>query len=144
MAKKVFKSKVDPWVRLVILAVILFELFVIGSIAVGTRDPLTTTLIVLACTGMIALLVSVLIGTSYTVDRGVLRVASGPICWKIPLDAIHSVQATRSLLSSPALSLDRLRIRYGRNRSILVSPADRSGFLRAIGQDPGDRSGASQ
>ena len=38
---------------------------------------------------------------------------------------------------SASLSLDRLRIQYGERR-ILVSPADKAGFLKAIGQDPAD------
>jgi hypothetical protein len=55
----------------------------------------------------------------------------------VPIDSIEKVEATRSPLSSPALSLDRLRINYGKRR-IMVSPSDRAGFLRAIGQDPRD------
>jgi hypothetical protein len=66
-----------------------------------------------------------------------LRVACGPFRWKVPIDSIEKVEATRSPLSSPALSLDRLRINYGKRR-IMVSPSDRAGFLRAIGQDPRD------
>ena len=78
-----------------------------------------------------------LVGTHYTVSGNTLRVACGPFRWKVPLDAIQSVEATRNPLSSPALSLDRLRIHYGRRR-IMVSPSDKAGFLKAIGQDPDD------
>lgn len=81
-----------------------------------------------------AFIASVMFGTSYTIDRRVLTVRSGPFRWKVPLDEIESVEATRSPLSSPALSLDRLRVRYGKRRSILVSPADKERFLQAIGQ----------
>jgi hypothetical protein len=46
-------------------------------------------------------------------------------------------------LSSPAPSLDRLCIRYrggrfGRSRQVLVSPADKARFLRAVGMDKGE------
>ena len=101
----------------------------------GQLCPFATTGIILGSLAVVALLLSVLLNTSYTVDRGVLKARSGPLCWKVPLDQIQSVEMTRSALSSPALSLDRLRIRYGKGRFILVSPADKSGFLRAIGQD---------
>jgi len=135
MAKRVFRSKVDLWFRVVIGFVIATELGVIVGAAISVRDPLTTTGIILGSLAVVALLLSVLLNTSYTVDRGVLKARSGPLCWKVPLDQIQSVEMTRSALSSPALSLDRLRIRYGKGRFILVSPADKSGFLRAIGQD---------
>ena len=84
-----------------------------------------------------ALLGSMLIGTHYTVDGNTLRIACGPFRWQVPVDAIESVEPTRNPLSSPALSLDRLRIQYGK-RKIMVSPADKAGFLKAIGQDPAD------
>lgn len=135
MAKKVFKSKIDGWFRAVIALVIVAELAVVLGAAMGVRDPLATTGIILGSLAVAGLLLSVLLNTSYMVDRGVLTARSGPLRWKVPLDQIQSVEGTRNPLSSPALSLDRLRIRYGKNRFILVSPADKAGFLRAIGQN---------
>ena len=135
MAKRVFRSKVDWWFRVVIVLVIVTELGIVVGAAVSVRDPLTTTGIILGSLAVLAFLLSVLLNTSYTVERGVLKARSGPLCWKVPVDQIQSVEMTRSPLSSPALSLDRLRIRYGKGRFILVSPADKFGFLRAIGQD---------
>ncbi|MFQ5610075.1 MAG: PH domain-containing protein [Woeseiaceae bacterium] len=44
------------------------------------------------------------------------------------------MQPTRNPLSSPALSLDRLKITYGpKNRKVLVSPADKESFVQALG-----------
>jgi hypothetical protein len=93
--------------------------------------------LVVASLAIVALIGSMLVGTHYTVAGDTLRVACGPFRWKVPIDAIQSVEATRSPLSSPALSLDRLRIHYGKRR-IMVSPSDKAGFLKAIGQDPDD------
>ena len=70
-----------------------------------------------------------------TLRPGVLRVVSGPFRWRVPIADIQSVTPTRSLWSAPALSLDRLRINYGNGRCILVSPADKQGFMEAIGQN---------
>ena len=64
-----------------------------------------------------------------------LRIVAGPFRWKILLDEITSVEETRNPLSSPALSLDRLKICYGNGRHIMISPADTAGFLKAIGQE---------
>jgi hypothetical protein len=53
----------------------------------------------------------------------------------IRLDEIESIVPTHDPRSSPALSLDRLRINYrrrGKLRAILISPADKEGFLRVM------------
>jgi hypothetical protein len=39
------------------------------------------------------------------------------------------VLATRSPLSSPALSLDRIRIDYGKGKSVMISPLNKADFL---------------
>lgn len=91
------------------------------------------TAVVLLLTAI--LIVSILVGTHYTVDQTTLKIVSGPIRFHVSLDDINSVKATRNPLSSPALSLDRLMINYGKNRKVMVSPADKRGFLKAIGQE---------
>lgn len=39
---------------------------------------------------------------------------------------------TRGPLSSPALSLDRLRIEYGKRGVVLISPREKEAFVRAL------------
>ena len=135
MASKVFRSKVDWWIRL-LLGIAIAGMFVgSGTVILEGADPVGITVTILACIAGFALIVWVLTGTHYTVDRGILIVRAGPMRWRIPIDEITAVEATRSPLSSPALSLDRLRIRYGKRRRIMISPADKAGFLKAIGQE---------
>jgi hypothetical protein len=75
----------------------------------------------------------VLYGTKYTVTSDRLEARSGPFRFQVPLLEIDSVEPSRNPLSSPACSLDRLDIRYGRGRRhILVSPRDKVAFLRAL------------
>lgn len=140
MAKKVFKSKIDGWIRLCLIATIVVQFVAMIAVATAGEGPLATTLVILACLGAVLFIAAILVGTAYTVGNGQLVIRSGPVRWKIPLDSIRTVEATRNPLSSPALSLDRLRINYGKNRRIMVSPADRSGFLKAIGVELSDRS----
>ena len=140
MATKVFKSKVDGWIRLCLVATVVVQLGAMLTVATTGGEPLATPLTILACLGGAIFVVSTLVGTTYAVGDGLLVVRSGPILWKIPLNSIRTVEATRSPLSSPALSLDRPRIHYGKNRRIMVSPANRSGFLKAVGVQPGERS----
>jgi hypothetical protein len=42
------------------------------------------------------------------------------------------VDSTRNPLSSPAMSLDRLRIEYGQGKAIMISPEPRAEFLRQL------------
>jgi hypothetical protein len=72
-----------------------------------------------------------LYGTDYTVDADTLHIRASLFRWHVPLAAIESIEPTSNPLSSPALSLDRWRIRYGGKR-IMVSPADPDAFLRAL------------
>jgi len=133
MAAKIFKSKVDPWIRILLVGVIVVQIWSIGAVALQMHEPLLTTGMILLAIAVVGLMIWLLLGTHYTVDRGTLRIVSGPFRWKVSIDQITSVEATRNPLSSPALSLDRLRIKYGRNRRIMISPADKNGFLKAIG-----------
>lgn len=133
MAAKRFKSKVDRWILVLLVVVILAQVWAIGTVASQAGDPLLTTAMILVGIAIVALIVWLTLGTHYTVDRGTLKIVSGPFRWKVPIDQITAVEATKSPLSSPALSLDRMRIRYGKNRRIMISPADKAGFLKAIG-----------
>ena len=143
MASRVFRSKVDWWIRLLLGLAIAGMFVACGAVILEGADPIATTVTILACVAGLALFVWVLVGTAYTIDRGTLIVRAGPMRWKIPIDQITAVEATRSPLSSPALSLDRLRIHYGGRRRIMISPADKAGFLKAIGRNPSEAKGES-
>lgn len=137
MAPKRFNSKIDRWLLFLLAAVMVFEVVVMSFAATRANGPGEALFLIATALAIVALIGSMLIGTHYTVTGDTLRVVCGPFRWKVPIDAIESVEATRNPLSSPALSLDRLRIHYGKKR-IMVSPSDKAGFLRAIGQDPGN------
>jgi Bacterial PH domain len=53
---------------------------------------------------------------SCRVDAQSLHVHSGPFRWIIPLIDNQAVRTSRSVLSSPALSLDRIQFCYGAAR----------------------------
>lgn len=135
MTRKRFNSKVDRWLLFLLIAVIVFEVVVLSIAAARAGSPAEAMWLMFAALLIVALIGSLLIRTYYVVEGNTLRIVSGPFSWKVAIDQIESVKATRNPLSSPALSLDRLRIRYGKGRRIMVSPADRSGFLKAIGQE---------
>ncbi|MDJ0711737.1 MAG: PH domain-containing protein [Woeseiaceae bacterium] len=130
-----FQTKVDGWIIPVFVVAIAGMLF--AFVAVITGDTPVWLRVVFSGVSVFfcGLLLSVLMSTFYVVDKGELRIVSGPFRWRIALTDIVEVTPTRSPLSSPALSFDRLKIRYGERRFVLVSPADKEGFVRAIGKE---------
>jgi hypothetical protein len=73
-----------------------------------------------------------MVATRYTLDSKLLIAQSGPFKWRVPISDITSITPTNNPLSSPALSLDRLRIDYGRSETIMISPRDKEQSVRDI------------
>ena len=127
-----FVSKVDGWVIPVMLVAIGGMIWALISVMI-TETPWLVRIATAAVTVLVlGLLVSLFTRTHYTVADGELRVVSGPFRRTIPLSAITSIESSRNPLSSPALSLDRLKVSYGNKKYVLISPADKTGFLSAI------------
>ena len=127
-----FVSKVDGWVIPVMLVAIGGMIWALLSVMI-TETPWLVRIATAAVTVLVlGLLVSLFTRTHYTIADGELRVVSGPFRRTIPLSAITSIEPSRNPLSSPALSLDRLKISYGNKKYVLISPADKTGFLSAI------------
>ena len=135
MTEKRFKSKIDTWIALLIVSVAVMDIAFIVIFAMSGDSPADKTIATLVLVAVFALLIWLTFGTYYAINKTTLRVVSGPFRWKISIADITSVTPTRAMWSSPAMSLDRLRIVYGNGRRIMISPADKQGFLRAIGQN---------
>ena len=133
MTPKRFPSKIDAW--LIIVMVISLAGVVGGFIAVvlENEDLYATLFVGVIMLFVVLLIVSLLFRTYYSVEGDTLKVVSGPFSWRVPINEIDSIEPTRSPLSSPALSLDRLRIRYSGRKRIIVSPADKQRFAKALG-----------
>ena len=126
-----FRSKIDFWLLFVLLTSVIAALvgaaFSLQSGA-GWVIPLFMTAI------GAGLPMWILLTTKYTVSHDCLLVQSGPFRWRIAAESITDITPTRSPLSSPALSLDRLRIAYEQGtKYLIVSPLDSEGFIQAIG-----------
>ena len=73
--------------------------------------------------------------THYTVTEQELKIRSGIILYRIPLDSIQRVYPTRNPLAAPAWSIDRLGVEYKRGKRkalALISPARREQFLELL------------
>ena len=128
-----FASEIDTW-----LVVLGFGVTAISVLSIAPLFFVNIDLTVKIVTGglsllAIALFAWVYLGTYYIVDSNILSIRSGPFHWQIQISEIHRVSPTRSPWSSPALSLNRLRIEYGEGKWILVSPKHRDEFIRSLG-----------
>ncbi|UTA47825.1 PH domain-containing protein [Simiduia sp. 21SJ11W-1] len=57
----------------------------------------------------------------------------GPFSWHLRCSDITAITPTNTPLSGPALSFDKLQLTYNNGKCLLISPADKAGFLAAIG-----------
>ena len=128
MAEPVYRSQIDRWLLTtfgvstgVSIGTLLFLLYT------GFRADLFVAIPLLLAGA--ALPWWILMTTDYTVTNRSLEIRSGPFRWSIPLRDISRIEFTRSPLSSPALSLDRLRIQYTAGKQIMISPEHRERFL---------------
>jgi membrane protein YdbS with pleckstrin-like domain len=131
MGPIVFRSKVDAWLGAVLIGAALASVGSAAAVAM-VREPLHAVIVVPIVLLGAVLPLWLLRTTDYTLNAAELLVRCGPFKWRIPLGDIRTVTATRNPLSSPALSLDRLRIDYGPLKSIMISPADQERFLAEL------------
>ena len=122
-----FRSKIDVWVG----GVILLGILVSGAVAIGLllqKGIASLAVIPLLATGLALWL---LIETWYAVTATDLIVHSGPFRTTVPISSIRAIRPTRTIVSAPALSLDRLEVSHA-GGALVISPADKAGFIRAL------------
>lgn len=128
----VFPSKVDGWLLWLVRLTMLVTVGVVMAVTLSQGDrgaAITATAIVLAAHAFVEWIFQ---STYYSVDQDYLRIRSGPFRWRVLITDIESIAPSNSMLSSPALSLDRLRVNYRGGKWILVSPSDRAWFINAL------------
>lgn len=128
--QRVYRSKIDLWILVILVVAMGACLYAGYDLSRGESQtwwPITFTLL-----AGVVLPLWLLVDTLYVIETQRLLVRSGPMRWKIPLREITGMEPTRSVLSSPALSLDRIRIEYGKGKSIMISPQDKQKFIEAV------------
>nr|WP_315246265.1 PH domain-containing protein [uncultured Flavobacterium sp.] len=120
-----FKSKIDLWL-------VLFLSVIFGGIAInmalnGVWGSLIFILLV------IAFIVHMFATTFYIIEDKKLIVKCGfLITIPIPVEKIKKISETNDLMSSPALSLDRLEILYNISDTVMISPNEKTKFIESI------------
>jgi Bacterial PH domain len=127
----VYRSKADAWLVMVLATAMAISLY--ATFAVLSAGSSLAWLIAAPIAGVgIGLPLWLLFSTHYTLEPRQLIVKSGPFKWRIALADITNITPTSNPLSSPALSLDRLRIDYSQGRSLMVSPRYKEQFVLAV------------
>jgi len=136
---RVYPTKVDWWIALILIFTVVV---LIGSAVPFFVGPPVQTPLGLGI-GILCLTIAVWTGwipfnTNYEIGETKLLIRSAGFRWRVPLDSILEVLPTHNPLSSPACSLDRLRVNYrnrkGRMRFVLISPREKEEFLRDLAQ----------
>lgn len=101
-------SKVDNWLLMLVVSAAVFVLLAATLLS----------LVGLAFVGLILLLIGavlpmwIVMATRYDIIDDELRVRAGPLRWRIPLQDIISVTACHNAALAPAMSKQRLALRY--------------------------------
>lgn len=129
-----FHSKIDWWILGFVIAMtgllvqLLFTMYAKGTMV---EYPEHTMVYIFT----IAVLWWPVFSTTYAIGNNTLTIRSMFLKWVIPLENIKTVSKTNNSISSPALSLDRLKIEYlkdGKMKQILVSPRDQQAFRQTV------------
>lgn len=129
-----FVTAIDTWLGVLMVGCVLSALalpaaHLTGMMGQGQTWSPTAVFLPLV---IISLSLILAVPCYYEIEGDMLVVRSGLLRSRIPVRAIESVRQTKSMMSAPAWSLDRLEILYGRGHRVLISPKERSGFLRAL------------
>ena len=134
---RLYPTKVDWWIGLILIFTVAV---LIGSAVPFFVGPPAQSPLGLGI-GILCLALAVWTGwipfnTNYEIGQTELIIRSAGFRWRVPLDSIVEVLPTHNPLSSPACSLDRLRVNYrnrkGRIRFVLISPREKDEFLRDL------------
>lgn len=124
--RKTFRSAIG-WIMIIPLVLLL----VVAGFALYAEPKQWPAMLILI--PVLLFIADLLIRTDYTIEGDQLRIRCGFFRYgPIDIASITCITETRNPLSSPALSLDRLHIRYGHRGQVMISPKDKAGFLAAI------------
>jgi Bacterial PH domain len=127
-----FTSKRDVWLGFILFGSIGYGTFLSISALISEESSIGESFFALLLNLVIILFICWLwLSTYYVLDEKDLVIRCGPINKRIPYREITSAHKTWNPLSSPALSLKRINIKYQFGMA-LISPKDRDSFLRML------------
>lgn len=124
--KFIFKSKKDSWITFILWVVILLPIYFL----VHETEISKTSIILVSLTSLFCLWI--LHGTYYTIEEKTLKYQTGPFYGKVDIMSIKKIYKTKSIISSAALSMDRICIRYEKYNEVFISPEKQEEFVRVL------------
>ena len=110
----------------IILTLAIFQL---GSIIpVYLDEGISTSFIIfyLSMLGLFGLFLHMMYNTTYTIDGKVLKIKVGLFNYpSVDIMDMKEISRTNTLLSSPASSFDRIAIKHGRYKKLIIAPKDK-------------------
>ena len=71
--------------------------------------------------------------TEYKIDSGKLKIKCGVFKYKpIEINDIYELSKTNNIISSPAPSFDRIKIKTGKFNKIIISPKNKMSFANEL------------
>lgn len=129
-----FRSKIDWW--LLLIFIVITANIVIKIYEANYHYSLASNFPHLIIYSLVIFIIWLpIFNTYYVVENGTLVIKSLVFRWKININDITQIEPTHNPLSSPALSLDRLKIYYMKNgkiATVMISPKNKEAFLQAI------------
>jgi hypothetical protein len=124
--KKIYKSKIG--LELVIPLFLVFG--TVLALVIGQEPNWMGVVFLLP---VVLFIVHMFITTNYTIESDQLTIKCGFLYNKtIDIKTIKKITESNNPLSSPATSLDRLEINYGKFDSVIISPKQKSEFINDI------------
>jgi hypothetical protein len=118
---KIYKSKIDWWLGLVLV----YPIF--RSVASIIEGEWIGYIGIVVC---LLFIVFISKSTRYIITENLLIVKCMFIVNdRIEISKIRKVEKTNSILSAPALSLDRIAIKFNKFDEVYVSPKDKHAFV---------------
>lgn len=125
--KRVFRSKVG----LELLAPLVIIMTTVVVLLLMSGAYAWTVLVIPVLTAVF--ITHMFLTTYYTITGDELRIRCGFLMnIQISIATITRIKETSDPTSAPATSLDRLRIEYGNQKSILISPKEKQAFIDMI------------
>jgi len=131
-----FKAKIDWWMLLIFVSFLALNIWAVWGLFTGGAGSIILAIVFTPIN--IFLMLPIWLNTYYLLDESELLVKCGlGKGTRIGYSQITSVSKTRNLISAPALSLDRLEVRYKSisgsfSDTVIISPKDRAGFIEQL------------
>ena len=129
MIKK-YSSKVSY--GLLIFVFLLFYLPLLPNLFIGEINEKTIGLIYFE-TVVFTFIVHLFLNTVYSIENTSLKIRCGVFSYRpIDINLIKEISKTKSIISSPAPSFDRILIKYGKFDELIISPKDKINFINDL------------